>query len=117
MELRTGDATCNPYLAYAAMLLAGIDGIRRGLNAAELGFGPHNQNLYVIPPEAKSRLEAAPVNLEDALTCLEEDHEYLLAGGAFSADQIDHWIQIKRQEAQDVRNHPHPYEFPLYFDL
>jgi glutamine synthetase len=117
MELRTGDATCNPYLAYAAMLLAGIDGIRRGLNAAELGFGPHNQNLYVIPPEAKSRLEAAPVNLEDALTCLEEDHEYLLAGGAFSADQIDHWIQVKRHEAQDVRNHPHPYEFPLYFDL
>ena len=117
IELRTGDATCNPYLAYAGMLMAGIDGIRKRLNAADLGLGPHNRDLYAVPEESKARLETAPVNLEDALTCLETDHEYLLAGGVFSADQISRWVYSKRLEAQDVRNRPHPYEFSLYFDL
>ena len=117
IELRTGDATCNPYLAYAGMLMAGIDGIRKRLNAAELDLGPHNQDLYTVPEETKARLEAAPVNLEDALKCLETDHEYLLAGGVFSTDQISTWIRTKRLEARNVANRPHPYEFPLYFDL
>ena len=117
MELRTADATCNPYLAYAGMLMAGIDGIERGLHATKLGLGPLNENLYSIPADTRAHLEAAPVNLEDALTYLEEDHDYLLNGGVFSADQIENWIQVKRQEARSVRNRPHPYEFPLYFDL
>ncbi len=117
MELRTADATCNPYLAYAGMLMAGLDGIRKGLDATRLGFGPHNENLYATPAETIAHLETAPVNLEDALTYLEEDHDYLLAGGVFAADQIANWIRIKRQEARNVRNRPHPYEFPLYFDF
>jgi glutamine synthetase len=117
MELRTPDATCNPYLAYAAMLMAGLDGIKRDLDASELGLGPYDQNLYDCPAEITDRLETAPVNLEDALRCLEEDHDYLLAGGVFSEEQIANWVNIKRQEARNVRNRPHPYEFPLYFDL
>jgi len=117
MELRTPDATCNPYLAYAAMLMAGLDGIRHKIDAAERGFGPYNENLYDLPDDTTPVLEMCPVNLEDALTCLEEDHEYLLADGVFSKEQIENWIQIKRVEARSVRNRPHPYEFSLYFDL
>jgi len=99
------------------MLMAGIDGIRKQLNAVDLGLGPHNRDLYTMPEETKAHLETTPINLEDALKCLEADHEYLLAGEAFSADQISNWIHTKRLEARDVRNRPHPYEFPLYFDL
>lgn len=117
IELRTCDATCNPYLAYAGMLMAGIDGIRKRLNAVDLGLGPHNRDLCTAPEETKAHLETAPVNLEDALKCLEADHEYLLAGGVFSADQISTWIRTKQLEARNVANRPHPYEFPLYFDL
>ncbi len=117
MELRTVDATCNPYLAYAAMLMAGLDGIRRGLDASQHGFGPYNDNLYDCPPEVTASLETAPVDLEDALGCLETDHDYLLAGGVFTEGQIANWVHIKRQEARNVRNRPHPYEFALYFDL
>jgi glutamine synthetase len=117
MELRTADATCNPYLAYAAMLMAGLDGIRKGLDASQHGFGPYNDNLYDCPPEVTARLETAPVDLEDALGCLETDHDYLLAGGVFTEEQIANWVHIKHQEARNVRNRPHPYEFALYFDL
>ncbi|MFC2077356.1 type I glutamate--ammonia ligase [Candidatus Bipolaricaulota bacterium] len=117
IELRTGDATCNPYFAYAAMLMAGIDGIRRGLNATDLGFGPFGDNLYETSEAARGQLEAAPVDLEDALASLEADHDFLLAGDVFSSGQISNWVRTKRQEARSVRNRPHPYEFPLYFDL
>jgi len=117
IELRTGDATCNPYLAYSAMLMAGLDGVRRGLNAAECGFGPYERNLYDCPAEVLDGLEAAPADLEDALRCLEEDHEYLTAGNVFAESQIANWIDVKRQEASSVRDRPHPYEFSLYFDM
>ena len=117
MELRTADATCNPYFAYAAMLMAGLDGIRRGLHAANAGFGPYDQNLYDCPPKTTAGLETAPLNLEDALSCLEADYEYLLAGGVFTKEQISNWIRVKRHEARNVGNRPHPYEFLLYFDL
>ena len=117
MELRTADATCNPYLAYAAMLMAGLDGIRRNMDASQHGFGPYDDNLYDCPPEVTGDLDTAPVNLEDALSCLEDDHVYLLEGGVFAEEQISNWISVKRQEARNVRNRPHPYEFPLYFDL
>ncbi len=117
MELRTADATCNPYLAFSAMLMAGIDGIARDLDATKLGLGPYNENLYDSPAKVLAQLKTAPADLEEALSRLEEDHEYLLAGGVFSEDQIRDWIRIKRREAESVRDRPHPYEFPLYFDL
>jgi glutamine synthetase len=117
VELRTPDATCNPYLAFAAMLMAGLDGIRRGLNAAEMGFGPYNGNLYDASDEDRARLAAAPDDLDSALRALVEDHEYLLAGDVFTVDQIEHWVRSKQEEARRVRHRPHPYEYPLYFDL
>jgi len=116
VELRTPDATCNPYLAFAAMLMAGIDGIRNGRNAVELGYGPHNVNLYEDATETTARLAAAPVDLDQAMTCLEQDHDYLLAGGVFSANLIENWIRGKRREAREVRDRPHPHEYALYFD-
>jgi len=116
IELRTGDATCNPYLAYSAVLMAGLDGIRRGLNAVDLGFGPHNENLYEVSGDAAAGLQAAPVSLEDALAALEADWEYLTHGRVFSEQTVSQWVRSKRREASSVRNRPHPYEFALYFD-
>ena len=117
IELRTVDATCNPYLAYAGMLMAGIDGIKRNLNAKELGFGPHNQDLYHLSAEEAEKITQAPADLGEALCALEEDHDYLTAGGVFAQEQITHWIKVKREELTLVRRRPHPYEFSLYYDL
>lgn len=112
IELRTMDATCNPYLAFAAVLMAGIDGIERDLNAQRLGLGPYEGDLYV-----DGKGEAAPQTLEEALAALEEDHEYLLQGGVFNEELIAQWIETKRQEASAVAVRPHPHEFALYYDL
>jgi len=117
IELRTVDATCNPYLAYSAMVLAGLDGIRRGLNAEQLGFGPFAEDLYRLDAERASRLAAAPRSLGEALDSLEQDHDYLVHDGVFSADQVAQWIRAKRREVTAVGHRPHPYEFSLYFDL
>jgi glutamine synthetase len=112
MELRTMDATCNPYLAFAAILLAGLDGIERKMNAKALGYGPVDKNLY-----EKGTGETAPASLGEALDALAADHEYLLAGGAFTEAGIEHWIRVKRQEVDAVALRPHPHEFVLYYDL
>ncbi len=112
MELRTMDATCNPYLAFAAILLAGLDGIERKMNAKALGYGPVDKNLY-----DKGTGETAPASLGEALDALAADHEYLLAGGAFTKAGIEHWIRVKRQEVDAVALRPHPHEFVLYYDL
>lgn len=117
IELRTVDATCNPYLAYAGMLMAGIDGIKNNLNAEKLGFGPYNQDLYDLSIEETSKIEQVPANLADALSALEEDHDYLTVGGVFSAEQIAHWVNAKRDELSQIRRRPHPYEFSLYYNL
>jgi glutamine synthetase len=111
MELRTMDATCNPYLAFAAILLAGLDGIDKKLDARALGFGP-------IENDTCDNLgESAPDSLEDALDALETDHNYLTATGVFSEAGIEAWLRLKRQEAAAVALHPHPHEFSLYYDL
>jgi len=117
IELRTVDATCNPYFAYAAMLMAGIDGIKRNLNAVDIGFGPYNQDLYNLSAEEAEKIAQAPTDLGEALCALEEDHDYLTAGGVFAEEQIAHWIKVKRQESRQPRRRPHPYEFSLYYDL
>ena len=117
IELRTVDATCNPYLAYAGMLMAGIDGIKRNLNAVELGFGPYNQDLYNLSAEEAEKIAQAPTDLGEALCALEEDHDYLTAGGVFGEDQIANWITVKREEESQLRKRPHPYEFLLYYNL
>lgn len=117
IELRTADATCNPYLAYAGMLMAGLDGIKRNLNAVDLGFGPHKNDLYNLSPEAAEKLVQVPADLGEALSALEDDHDYLTAGGVFEKEQIARWIELKRKDQRGLRSRPHPYEFSLYYNL
>jgi glutamine synthetase len=112
IELRTMDATCNPYVAFAAILMAGIDGIRRGLDARKLGFGP-----VEVDVEETAVGSTAPKGLDDALSALEADSEYLLVGNVFSEELLTQWTRVKRNEASAVATRPHPHEFSLYYDL
>ncbi len=116
-EFRSSDATCNPYLAYSAMLMAGLDGIRSKIDPTAEGFGPYDINLYKLPPEEQAKIKGLPRSLDEALDALEEDHDFLLAGGVFPQRLIDIWIENKRQEARRVNDIPHPLEFELYYDL
>jgi len=112
VELRTMDATCNPYVAFAAILMAGIDGIQRGLNAREMGFGPVDRNA-----QETNTGKLTPRNLVGALGALEADQDYLLEGNVFTEAMREHWIRTKREEAAAVATRPHPHEFTLYYDL
>ena len=116
-EFRPPDATCNPYLALAAQLMAGIDGIQRHLDPTELGFGPVDADLFSWSEEQKASIKALPTALSEAVDALEADHEFLFAGEVFNADLIERWIARKRAEQREVRNRPHPYEIELYYDL
>ncbi|MBM4116177.1 type I glutamate--ammonia ligase [bacterium] len=116
-EFRPPDATCNVYLAMAAQLLAGLDGIRRRLDPSQLGFGPYDVNVFALPEAEKARLGSLPTSLREAMLALEADHEFLLAGDVFSRELIAAWIHAKiEDEYNAVRNRPHPYEISLYFD-
>ena len=117
IELRTLDATCNPYLAYAAMLMAGVDGIVHGWNAERLGYGPYNEDVHTLSEEDRATLENAPDHLMGALDALETDHDYLLAGNVFTEALLSRWIELKREEIDQVRGRPHPHEFELYYTL
>ena len=112
IELRTMDATCNPYLAFAAILMAGIDGIQRDLDARKLKFGPFENDVH----ETRTG-KPAPRELGAALDALERDREYLLEGGVFAEETLEQWVRAKRKEADAVAARPHPYEFTMYYDL
>ncbi|MGE5381496.1 MAG: type I glutamate--ammonia ligase [Methylocystaceae bacterium] len=116
-EVRCADATCNPYFAYAAMLMAGLDGVQKKMNPTEMGFGPYDVNLYNLPKEEQAKIKALPTNLEGALDALEADHEFLLQGDVFSQRLIEIWIEKKRAEAKKINQIPHPAEFIEYYDL
>lgn len=116
-EFRPPDGTCNPYLATAVQLMAGIDGIRNRHDPTELGFGPIDEDVFSWPPERLATIKALPTSLHAALKALEDDHEFLLAGDVFSRDLIARWIERKRREERSVRHRPHPYEMELYYDL
>nr|WP_243140246.1 type I glutamate--ammonia ligase [Candidatus Syntrophocurvum alkaliphilum] len=116
-EFRSSDATCNPYLAFAAMLMAGVDGIKNKIDPMKEGFGPYDVNLYNLTPEEQAKVKALPKSLNEALDALEKDHEFLLAGGVFPKRLIEIWIETKRKEANSVEEIPHPKEFELYYDL
>jgi len=116
-ELRNPDATCNPYYAYAAILMAGIDGIMNKIDPHENGWGPYDFNLYELSEEAQKKLTALPKSLGEALDALEEDHEYLTRGGVFPAKLVETWIKAKRSEQESINRIPHPAEFAHYFDL
>lgn len=116
-EIRNPDATCNPYLCYAALLMAGLDGIKNQIDPHENGWGPYDMNLYSLSEEEKAKLTSLPTRLEDALDALEADHEYLTAGGVFPEHLIKNFIAMKRKECMQMSAIPHPAEFDKYFNL
>ncbi|AZR72134.1 type I glutamate--ammonia ligase [Anoxybacter fermentans] len=116
-EFRPSDATCNPYLAFAALLMAGIDGIINKIDPRKEGYGPYNINIFELSPEERAKIGALPASLDEALDCLETDHEFLTRGGVMSESFIENWIAKKREEARAVNTRPHPYEFELYYSF
>ncbi len=113
MEFRCPDATCNPYLAFAAMLCAGIDGIKNEIDPGE----PLDVDIYDLSPEELSKIPSTPGSLEAALECLEKDHDFLTSSGVFTEDFLMNWIEYKLDnEVNPMRLRPHPYEFALYYD-
>jgi glutamine synthetase len=117
MEFRPPDATCNPYLAIAAQLMAGIDGVRHRIDPTELGFGPYDEDVFSWPAERRAHIKALPTSLDEALDALERDHEFLQEGEVFSGEVLQRWVKRKRAEERSVRDRPHPYEIELYYDL
>ena len=114
VEFRSPDPSCNPFLAFSAMLLAGLDGVKNKIEPPE----PIDKDLYDLPPEEASQVKQVPGSLEEVLDALETDHAFLLDGGVFTQDVIDSWIEYKRiREVDEVRLRPHPYEFYLYYDI
>jgi len=113
IEYRLPDAASNPYLAFAAILMAMLDGLRHKIDPGE----PLDKDIYDMQPEELSDVPGTPATLDDALTALEKDHDFLLHGGVFTEDVIETWVQFKRaEEVLPVRQRPHPYEFALYYD-
>ncbi len=118
MEFRPPDATCNVYLALAAQLMAGLDGIKNKIDPTEAGFGPIDENIFAWSDEQRAKIKSLPASLNEALTALEADHDFLTAGGVFSEEMLAQWVEYKRyNEYFAVRNRPHPYEMSLYFDV
>ncbi len=117
IEFRPGDATGNLYLGLAAMLMAGIDGIRRKIDPRVEGFGPFEVPLLRMPEEDRKRVRSLPLSLGAVLDALEKDHQFLLEGGVFDESLLRAWIDLKRQESFDVRSRPHPREISLYLDV
>lgn len=116
-EIRNPDATCNPYFAYAAILMAGLDGIKNKIDPHANGWGPYDFNLYSLSEEEKAKLSALPTSLDGALDALEADHDYLTAGGVFPEHLIKNFIARKRAECREMAAIPHPAEFDKYFNL
>jgi glutamine synthetase len=114
VEFRTPDPSCNGYLAFAAMLMAGLDGIESRTDPGE----PIDKNLYDLPPAEAKEVKSTPGSLQQALDALEADHAFLLRGDVFTTDVIETWISYKRKKEVDaIALRPHPYEFHLYYDI
>lgn len=117
IEFRTPDSTANPYLAFSAMLMAGLDGIKRKIDPQAAGYGPFDKNIYELPEEEKAGIRSVPGSLEEALHALEADFEFLTEGGVFTKEFIANYIDFKRAEARSVAIRVHPHEFSLYYDM
>ncbi len=114
IEFRPPDPSANPYLAFAALLMAGLDGIANRLDPG----APVDKDLYDLPPEELAKVPSVPGSLEESLRGLEADHDFLLAGGVFTEELLEDWVAYKRRrEIDPVRLRPHPWEFKLYYDL
>ncbi|GAB4545213.1 MAG: type I glutamate--ammonia ligase [Anaerolineae bacterium] len=114
IEFRAPDPSCNAYLCFAALLMAGLDGVQNRIDPGE----PMDKDLYELPPEEARHLKQVPGSLGDVLDALEADHEFLLKGDVFTSDLLEAYIAYKRQvEVDPVRMRPHPHEFALYYDV
>jgi glutamine synthetase len=108
------DPSSNPYLAFSAMLMAGLDGIKNKIEPRE----PVDKDLYELPPDEAADIPQVPGSLPEVLDALEADHAYLTEGGVFTDDLIETWIAYKRaNEVDPIRLRPHPHEFELYYDI
>ncbi len=114
IEFRVPDPSCNPYLAFAAMLLAGLDGVKNRIEPP----APIDKDLYELPPDEHAQITQVPGSLPEVLNALEADHSYLTDSGVFTEDLIETWIDMKRTlEVDPIRLRPHPHEFELYYDI
>jgi glutamine synthetase len=114
LEFRCPDPSCNPYLAFSACLMAGLDGIQNKTEPPD----PVDRDLYDLPAEELKKVPQVPGSLDESLAALEADHDFLLAGGVFTPDVIETHLEYKRENEIDaIRLRPHPYEFYLYYDI
>ena len=114
IEFRCPDPSCNPYLAFSAILMAVIDGIQNKIHPGE----PLDKDIYDLPPEELAKVPHTPGSLRESLNALEADHDYLLKGDVFTSDVIETWISYKMEnEVNPVKLRPHPHEFFLYYDI
>jgi glutamine synthetase len=114
IEVRFPDPSCNPYIAFSAMMMAGVDGVQNKIDPGD----PLDKDIYSLSPEELKDVPRMPASLEDSLEALERDHEFLLKGDVFTRDAIEMWIEYKRErEVQPTRLHPTPLEFHLYYDI
>jgi glutamine synthetase len=114
IEFRCPDPSCNPYLAFSALLMAVLDGVQNRIDPGE----PLDKDIYDLPPQELAKVPSTPRSLAVALDSLEQDHEYLLRGDVFTDDLIRTWIEYKRSHEVDaLRLRPHPCEFALYYDI
>ncbi len=112
IEYRSPDPSCNPYLAFSAMLMAGLDGIKNKIDPGE----PTDVNLYDLSPEQAKNIKSLPKSLPQAIESLENDSEFLMEGDVFTKDILDAWISYVSKKEEEVRKRPHPWEFMLYYD-
>jgi glutamine synthetase len=114
LEFRCPDPAANPYLAFAAMLMAGLDGVQNRIEPP----APVDKDIYDLPPAELEGLPSVPGSLDEALAALADDHDFLLQGGVFSEELITAWIDYKiENEVDAIRLRPHPHEFELYYDI
>jgi glutamine synthetase len=111
IEMRFPDPAANPYLAFAALMMAGIDGVQNKIHPGD----PSDKDLYHLPPEESAKVPRVCHSLEMAIEHLQADHEFLLKGGVFTKDMLDAYIDLKMNEVQRMRMTPHPIEFDMYY--
>jgi glutamine synthetase len=115
-EYRPPDATANPYLCLIAMLLAGIDGVKKKIDPVKEGYGPYDKN-FLEDAELRDSIHFLPRNLQEALDALSSDNDYLKLGNIFTDELLDQWVKIKNEEIMSIGTMPHPFEYKMYFTL
>jgi len=114
IEIRYPDGSCNPYLAFSALLMAGLDGVQNKIDPGD----PLDKDIYDLSPKELADVSVMPGSLEEAIGELEKDHEFLLKGDVFTEDVIQTWMEYKMEnEVTELRKRPHPWEFAMYYDL